>query len=193
MLRENLNTLIINLYPGNKGYSLAFRRGTEQTNDGGRNVSTKILVPLKSPDAIANNNFLFDFKISKSGAISSDRAGSPSMGAPATMDINSEQLQETIRWPYEEEELLECIDREEIPLVLVDMFESKCPGLFYSGCVIAEVRDYRQSFPIFTCDTYHVLLKPTNQVGIVYTISMTFRGKVQTIYQYKFDIADSTG
>lgn len=81
------------------------------------------------------------------------------------MDINSEQLQETIRWPYEEEELLECIDREEIPLVLVDLFESKCPGLFYSGCVIAEIRDYRQSFPIFTCDTYHVLLKPTNQVG----------------------------
>lgn len=25
--RENLNTLVLNLYPGNKGYSLAFRVG----------------------------------------------------------------------------------------------------------------------------------------------------------------------
>lgn len=25
LLRENLNTLILNLYPGNKGYSLAFQ------------------------------------------------------------------------------------------------------------------------------------------------------------------------
>lgn len=95
--------------------------------------------------------------------MSSERAGSPSPLLAA--DINAEQLQETIRWPYEEEELLECIDREELPLVLVDMCEAKCPGLFYSGCVIAEIRDYRQSFPISTCDTYHVLLKPTNQVS----------------------------
>lgn len=95
--------------------------------------------------------------------MASERAGSPSPSLAT--DINAEQLQETIRWPYEEEELLECIDREELPLVLVDMCEAKCPGLFYSGCVIAEIRDYRQSFPIFTCDTYHVLLKPTNQVS----------------------------
>lgn len=26
--RENLNTVILNLYPGNKGYSLAFRQDT---------------------------------------------------------------------------------------------------------------------------------------------------------------------
>lgn len=30
ILRDNLNTLILNLYPGNKGYSLAFRN---QSND----------------------------------------------------------------------------------------------------------------------------------------------------------------
>lgn len=66
-------------------------------------------------------------------------------------------------WPYEEEDLLESIDNEELPLVLVDIIEKKCPNLFYSGCVIVEIRDYRQSFPIYTCDTYHVLLKPTNQ------------------------------
>ncbi|KAL9702615.1 hypothetical protein quinque_006133 [Culex quinquefasciatus] len=122
VLRENLNTLILNLYPGNKGYSLAFRRGPDQQQQG---------------DGRGN--------ISKSGALASERAGSPSPSLAT--DINAEQLQETIRWPYEEEELLECIDREELPLVLVDMCEAKCPGLFYSGCVIAEIRDYRQSFP----------------------------------------------
>lgn len=68
-----------------------------------------------------------------------------------------------MRWPYEEEDLLESINNEELPLVLVDIIEKKCPNLFYSGCVIVEIRDYRQSFPIYTCDTYHVLLKPTNQ------------------------------
>ncbi|XP_055591427.1 uncharacterized protein LOC129743418 [Uranotaenia lowii] len=39
VLRENLSTLILNLYPGNKGYSLAFRRGVEQQNDGGRSTA----------------------------------------------------------------------------------------------------------------------------------------------------------
>jgi hypothetical protein len=41
VLRENLNTLIVNLYPGNKGYSLAFRNSNEthQQDVLGRNVS----------------------------------------------------------------------------------------------------------------------------------------------------------
>ena len=29
VLRDNLNTIIINLYPGNKGYSLAFKKANE--------------------------------------------------------------------------------------------------------------------------------------------------------------------
>lgn len=36
ILREQLNTLIVNLYPGNKGYSLAFRLGSQE--EGCRNV-----------------------------------------------------------------------------------------------------------------------------------------------------------
>lgn len=32
--REKLNTIIINLYPGNKGYSLAFRRENLTLNNG---------------------------------------------------------------------------------------------------------------------------------------------------------------
>uniref|UniRef100_A0A8W7P765 Spt20-like SEP domain-containing protein n=1 Tax=Anopheles coluzzii TaxID=1518534 RepID=A0A8W7P765_ANOCL len=161
ILREQLNTLIVNLYPGNKGYSLAFRLGSQE--EGCRNVS-------------------------KSGATAS-LSGFPSMGTGVgppsgndsmtsnAGDLNSENLQETIRWPYEEEDLLESIDREELPLVLVDILESKCPALFYCGCVVAEVRDYRQSFPIFTCDTFHVLLKPTNQTLLADVNILTAEGE----------------
>lgn len=82
-----------------------------------------------------------------------------------------------MRWPYEEDDLLECLDNEELPLILVDLIEAKYPNLFYSGCVIAEVRDYRQSFPITTCDTYHVLLRPTNQTIIADLNLLTLDGE----------------
>lgn len=77
---------------------------------------------------------------------------------------NNEKHQETMRWPYEDNDLLESIDYEELPLALVDIIQSRCPKLFYSGCIIAEIRDFRQSYPLTYCDSYHVLLKPTNQV-----------------------------
>ncbi|CAH2238751.1 jg11635 [Pararge aegeria aegeria] len=115
----NLNTLIINLYPGNKGYSLSLKV----------NGNTQYVHP---PDV--------------SGSSSQD-----------------ETLIETPRWPYEEEELLSYIDNEELPVVLLDLLESEHSCLFYSGCIIAQIRDYRQAYPSFLCDTHHVLLRPTNQ------------------------------
>lgn len=79
-------------------------------------------------------------------------------------DDSIENLLETIRWPYEVEGLLECIDNETLPMLFIDLLESRVPSVFYSGCVIVEVRDYRQTFQISACcDTYFVLLKPTNQ------------------------------
>ncbi|KAI5641112.1 spt20 family domain-containing protein [Phthorimaea operculella] len=114
----NLNTLIVNLYPGNKGYSLSLKV----------NGSTQYIYP---PD----------------GSTSSQE----------------ETLIETPRWPYEEEELLSYIDNEELPVILLDLLESEHSCLFYSGCIIAQIRDYRQAYPSFLCDTHHVLLRPTNQ------------------------------
>uniref|UniRef100_A0A671DSS1 Spt20-like SEP domain-containing protein n=1 Tax=Rhinolophus ferrumequinum TaxID=59479 RepID=A0A671DSS1_RHIFE len=72
---------------------------------------------------------------------------------------------ETIRLPYEEGELLEYLDAEELPPVLLDLLE-KCPvNMFHSGCVIAEIRDYRQSSntegPGY--QSRHILLRPTMQ------------------------------
>ncbi|XP_019869023.2 transcription factor SPT20 homolog isoform X2 [Aethina tumida] len=107
--RERLNTLILNLYPGNKGYSLAVR-ASPRTAD--------------APDDTAN-------------------------------------IIESAQWPYEKDELLMYINNEELPPFLAKDLETECSYLFYNGCIIAEVRDYRQAYPHFKCDIHHVLLRPT--------------------------------
>lgn len=110
--RERLNTLILNLRPGNKGYSLAFRTAS-RTNQ--------------------------------------------------TVDDTANMI-ETKQWPYEEDEFLRFIDNEELPPHLLDILETHYSFLFYNGCIIAEVRDYRQSYPDPKCDIHHVLLRPTLKV-----------------------------
>ncbi|XP_063807916.1 transcription factor SPT20 homolog isoform X2 [Pseudophryne corroboree] len=104
VLQESLSCLVVNLYPGNEGYSLMLR---------GKNGSDS----------------------------------------------------ETIRLPYDEGELLEYIDAEELPPILVDLLEKSQVNIFHCGCVIAEVRDYRQSGNLKspTYQTRHVLLRPTMQ------------------------------
>ncbi|KAJ8256437.1 hypothetical protein COCON_G00185890 [Conger conger] len=105
--QESVSCLVVNLYPGNEGYSLRLR---------GKNGSDS----------------------------------------------------ETIRLPYEEGELLEYLDAEELPPVLVDLLEKSQVNIFHCGCVIAEVRDYRQSgntkMPVY--QSRHILLKPTMQTLI---------------------------
>nr|XP_035947722.1 transcription factor SPT20 homolog [Halichoerus grypus] len=72
---------------------------------------------------------------------------------------------ETIRLPYEEGELLEYLDAEELPPALLDLLEESQANIFHSGCVIAQVRDYRQCSgggpPGY--QSRHVLLRPTMQ------------------------------
>lgn len=113
VIKERLNTLILNLYPGNKGFSLTFQT-------------------TPNSDLCADNN--------------------------------AERL-ESKEWPYEDEELLRCIDNQELPALFMELFEPYS-FLFYSGCIIAEVRDYRQAYPHFQCDIHYVLLKPTLRVRI---------------------------
>lgn len=113
--RERLNTLILNLYPGNKGYSLAFR--TDRTDP----------------------NYTED----------------------------TANMIETKQWPYEEDDLLRYIDNEELPPFIIDLLEPQFSYLFYNGCIIAEVRDYRQAYPHFKCDIHHVLLRPTLKVMLL--------------------------
>lgn len=79
---------------------------------------------------------------------------------------DDDNLVEVMSWPYEVDDLLNSIDKEELPIFISDLLETRIPNVFYSGCVICQVRDYRQTFPISSnsCDIYHVLLKPTNEV-----------------------------
>ncbi|XP_067889561.1 transcription factor SPT20 homolog isoform X6 [Heterodontus francisci] len=107
VMQERVSCLVINLYPGNEGYSLMLR---------GKNGSDS----------------------------------------------------ETIRLPYEEGELLEYLDAEELPPILVDLLEKSQVNIFHCGCVVAEVRDYRQSGHVKapTYQSRHVLLRPTMQTLI---------------------------
>ncbi|XP_052519648.1 transcription factor SPT20 homolog [Budorcas taxicolor] len=72
---------------------------------------------------------------------------------------------ESIRLPYEEREFLEYLDAEELPPVLLNFLENSAVNVFHQGCVIAEIRDYRQSSagepPRY--QSRHVLLRPTMQ------------------------------
>jgi hypothetical protein len=115
--RERLNTLIINLYPGNKGYSLAFRAQQQQpTNNSNSNAAA----------------------------------------------VGKECLHETPSWLYDNAHLLDALDAEELPPLLIDFCNAHCPHLYYNGAVIAQIRDYRQSYPLDICDIHYVLLRPSS-------------------------------
>ncbi|XP_054161606.1 transcription factor SPT20 homolog isoform X2 [Oppia nitens] len=81
---------------------------------------------------------------------------------------DSDGLIETMRLPYDEYQLLDYIDNEELPPFLVDFIESSplinC-NLFQSGCLIFEVRDFRRSAPSHShhYSSHWVLLRPTTQ------------------------------
>ncbi|XP_053564406.1 transcription factor SPT20 homolog isoform X2 [Bombina bombina] len=104
VMQETLSCLVVNLYPGNEGYSLMLR---------GKNGSDS----------------------------------------------------ETIKLPYEEGELLDYLDAEELPPILVDLLEKSQVNIFHCGCVITEIRDYRQSGNLKspTYQSRHILLRPTMQ------------------------------
>lgn len=77
------------------------------------------------------------------------------------IDGQMEVLHETPSWPYENAHLLDALDAEELPAPLIEFCNHHCPHLYYNGNVIAQVRDYRQSYPLDICDIHHVLLRPS--------------------------------
>ncbi|KAF0875938.1 SP20H factor, partial [Crocuta crocuta] len=80
---------------------------------------------------------------------------------------------ETIRLPYKEGELLQYLDAEELPPALVDLLEKCQVNFFHSGCVVAQVRDYRQcSREPPGYESRHVLLRPTMQTLVCDVQSM---------------------
>lgn len=73
---------------------------------------------------------------------------------------------------YEQGELLSCIDNGHLPAALAEQLETDYSHLFYDGCIIAEVRDYRKASSQNKSDIHHVLLKPTTQVGSTFQVEM---------------------
>ncbi|XP_035680865.1 transcription factor SPT20 homolog isoform X9 [Branchiostoma floridae] len=114
--KEKLTCLVVNLYPGNKGYSLM----------------------LKGKNGIDS---------------------------------------ETIKLPYEESDLLDYLDTEELPPILVDLLERSQANVFYNGCVIAEVRDFRRTANSKTYESHHVLLRPTAQTLVCDVNAITNDGE----------------
>lgn len=80
---------------------------------------------------------------------------------------------ETLKLPYEAVEFLEYVDASELPPFLVDLLERAQVNVFYSGCVILEVRDYRRSGDLSRYETDYVLLRPTAQslLADIYNLS----------------------
>merc|ERR1719262_290456 len=73
---------------------------------------------------------------------------------------------ELFRLPYEDDDFLSYIDNEELPTSILDLLERAWPDLFYSGCVIAEIRDHRNHNSENMNEailSHHVLLRPSTQ------------------------------
>lgn len=210
---ERLNTVVVNLYPGNKGYALALHYDERQVlppdsieNVGGvivNEYSTQSSSSMKNTSSRNTNNIMNSNigGVSGSGSHLGTSKLHPSAVPPDLKRSHSDHLSasesatstdnaavdyslvEVLRWPYENDQLLQCIDREILPDFLMDMLAATTitlqapqedstgipriyakPNVFYAGCVVAQIRDFRQTFATSTniCDTRHVLLRPTN-------------------------------
>ncbi|XP_069895381.1 transcription factor SPT20 homolog [Dipodomys merriami] len=74
-------------------------------------------------------------------------------------------LSETIALTYSKEKMLEYLDAEELPPFLFNILEKSEVNLSHHGCVIAEIRDYRQcsNRELSDYQSRHVLLRPARQ------------------------------
>ena len=112
-----------------------------------------------------NEGYSVQVKISGSGGQNNGCGGVNQQPQPASNEV------ELFRLPYEDEDFLTYLDNEELPTSILDLLEKAWSELFYSGCVIAEIRDYRRSSTTHSAMnnedlaglTSHVLLRPTTQ------------------------------
>lgn len=82
-------------------------------------------------------------------------------GYTLALKIHNTLENETARIPYEEDELLNCIESQQLPPVLVELLEEAGADVFYDGCVFVEVKDLRNG----SKQSWNVLLKPSPQVS----------------------------
>lgn len=103
--QESVSCLVVNLYPGNEGYSLMLRG---KNGSGERKQITHVLSPHRT--------FTWDIQI-------------------CNICVFCFLDSETIRLPYEEGELLEYLDAEELPPILVDLLEKSQVCMHRHMCI----------------------------------------------------------
>ncbi|KAL5280807.1 SUPT20H family protein [Megaselia abdita] len=143
---ENIHRIVINLFPGNKGYSLCYYSDSET----GSGPSTS------QQNGLDNHYHHFQSQQNQHQHHHHHQKHLQ----------NNKHLVELFHWPYEVDELLYYLDNCQIPTFIADILDERVPNVYYSGgCVICEVRDYRQNFLLSSnsCDTSFVLLRPTNE------------------------------
>lgn len=99
-----------------------------------------------------------------------DRGTTKQQQQQASSPVITSQVLETIKLPYEESELLDYIDNEQIPPMLVDVLDSNCDSdehldLFHFGKLFVEIQDYRKNANVNNqnYESKFVLLRPTAQ------------------------------
>nr|CAH0111903.1 unnamed protein product [Daphnia galeata] len=80
-------------------------------------------------------------------------------GYTLALKLHNALEKETARIPYEEDELLNCIESQQLPPVLVELLEEAGADVFYDGCVFVEMKDLRSG----SKQSWNVLLKPSPQ------------------------------
>ena len=90
-----------------------------------------------------------------------------------TLSLSSQQQEtELVRFSYEDTHVLDSVDSEELPVIVMDLLadlEQDTQDLFHSGCVVCELRDLRRSA---RGRRDLVLLRPTTQSIICDSIAM---------------------
>lgn len=84
-------------------------------------------------------------------------------GYSITLMKNDGACAESLHMPYEEGEILDYIDHEQLPPILVDTLHRQHPNAFIYGSLLTEIRDYRISADQFSFESKFILLKPTQQ------------------------------
>lgn len=91
-----------------------------------------------------------------------------------TLSLSTQQQEtELVRFSYEDTHVLDSVDNEELPVIVMDLLaevEQDTQDLFHSGMVVCELRDLRKG-PRGTRDL--VLLRPTTQSIICDSIAMS--------------------
>lgn len=92
---------------------------------------------------------------------------------------------ESVRWPYQESDLINILERDEFAPILIRLAAQKFPHLIQDNCLIAEVRDFREGV---LKHKFH-LLKPDMVKLVTITRRIYFSNignSVKSIYQKVF-------